>query len=150
MLSLLADYGYQVHHYWLFIILGVLVLNSIPVVIAICGCITNRNRSETMQDRVNIPCHLPRILFCLCRQYFTCLNFFFFINHLNWIKYIYFYYLCKSTAVKCQNLFLAYYRFKRDDSNTSKSFSPVNHMYPFKTRQFNVRNLIQELNETVI
>lgn len=77
MLSLLADYGYQVHHYWLFIILGVLVLNSIPVVIAICGCITNRNRSETMQDRVNIPCHLPRILFCLCRQYFTCLNFFF-------------------------------------------------------------------------
>lgn len=43
------DYGYQVHHYWLFIILGVLVLNSIPVVIAICGCITNRNR-DTLQN----------------------------------------------------------------------------------------------------
>lgn len=44
------DYGYQVHHYWLFIILGVLVINSVPVVIAISGCITNRNSSETCKN----------------------------------------------------------------------------------------------------
>lgn len=44
------DYGHQVHHYWLFIILGVLALNSIPIVIAFSGFITNGHRSETCKE----------------------------------------------------------------------------------------------------
>lgn len=129
MLSLLTDYGHQVHHYWLFIILGVLALNSIPIVIAFSGFITNEHRSETCKYVEINPAIYPH--FPYCWQCFICLYLFNpFINNLNMI--IYFYDLCKSTAVKSQNPCLEYYQIKRDDSNTSMVIFTLNYISIFR------------------
>lgn len=71
VLSLLTDYGHQVHHYWLFIILGVLALNSIPIVIAFSGFITNEHRSETCKYVEINPAIYPH--FSLLLTMFYCL-----------------------------------------------------------------------------
>lgn len=73
VLSLLTDYGHQVHHYWLFIILGVLALNSIPIVIAFSGFITNEHRSETCKYVEINPAIYPHFSLLLTMFYMSLL-----------------------------------------------------------------------------